>query len=68
MQRAASSCCRPPGPGQRRCGTPGGLREGWFGVSQRRFPGSVHYGVLNPLLNDSLPLHADKMISRLLSE
>lgn len=55
-------------------GPPAGLRgpdrqrEGRLGVSQRRFSGSVHYGVFKPLLNDYLSLHADKMISRLLSE
>lgn len=48
--------------------SPDRQREGWLGVSQRRFSESVHYGVFKPLLNDYLSLHADKMISRLLSE
>lgn len=71
LQRAAAA----PRNGVRAlAGPPAGLRgpdrqrEGRLGVSQRRFSGSVHYGVFKPLLNDYLSLHADKMISRLLSE
>lgn len=65
----------PPGTGseplqdpRRGCAAPTGSAKGRLGVSQCRFSGSVHYGVFKPLLNDYLSLHADKMISRLLSE